>query len=770
MAIRNTWATFAKLVADVAVTLNVSERPDRRWNDRQENFVQVLQTLPVCVCLAAIAGLAGCSQSTESDQPPPASNRTQSGSHARLLLALEKIKDAPIFQGVFFGNRSLEQEEGDLNHLPPNRPDLRFKLLFHVGRRRLWLGDTRKAIEHLQIALQLVDNQQWDAPQSIREDAIFQLGLAYLRLGENENCVNCTNGESCLFPIRNAGIHDQQIGSRTAIIHFRKLLDLNPQHTEARWLLNIAYMTVGEFPGGVPEEFRVSSHLLKSDKAFPRFRNIAPQKGLGTLSLSGGSIVDDFDGDGDLDIMVSSCGFADQLKYFRNNDGKFVDATTESNLEGLYGGLNLVQADYDNDDDIDVFVMRGAWLGDMGRMPNSLLQNDGTGKFRDVTFDCGLGSHHLPTQTAGWGDFNNDGHLDLYIGNETFASQLFQNDGQGKFRDIAATANVENRRFAKGVAIGDFNNDRFPDIYVSNLGHDNRLYENQRDGTFIDVASDLGVTGPKSSLPAWFWDYNQDGLLDIFVASYSDDLSYVSHRFFDQPATIEFDCLYQGNGEHRFDEVGRERNLLNLTQAMGANFGDLDNDGYPDFYVGTGYPQYEGLVPNLMYWNRNGTRFEDITTAGGFGHLQKGHAIAFADIDQDGDQDVFQQMGGAFPGDRAADCLYENPGFLNNWIKIKLIGRQSNHSAIGARITIDVLEAGKHRKIYDWVNSGGSFGANPLRQEIGLGNAKLIERLDVFWPTTNQTQIFTDLAVNQSIEIVEGSREYKKVTLTEFNL
>jgi tetratricopeptide (TPR) repeat protein len=770
MVIRNTWATFAKIVVDVTVTLNVSERPDRRLNDRKENFVQVLQTLPVCVCLALIAGLAGCSQSTESVQPPPSSNRTQSGSHARMLLALEEIKNAPIFQSVFFGNRSLEKEEEDLNHLPSNRPDLRFKLLFHIGRRRLWLGDTKKAIEHLQDALQLVDNQLLDAPQSIREDAIFQLGLAYLRLGENENCVNCTNGESCLFPIHNAGIHDQQIGSRTAIIHFRKLLDLNPQHTEARWLLNIANMTVGEFPGGVPEEFRVSSHLLKSDTDFPRFRNIAPQKGLGTLSLSGGSIVDDFDGDGDLDIMVSSCGFADQLKYFRNDDGKFVDATTESNLEGLYGGLNLVQADYDNDDDIDVFVMRGAWLGDMGRMPNSLLQNDGTGIFRDVTFDCGLGSHHFPTQTAGWGDFNNDGHLDLYIGNETFASQLFQNDGQGKFRDIAATANVENRRFAKGVAIGDFNNDRFPDIYVSNLGGDNRLYENQRDGTFIDVASDLGVTEPKNSLPAWFWDYNQDGLLDIFVASYSDDLSYVSHRFFDQPATIEFDHLYQGNGENLFNEVGRERNLLNLTQAMGANFGDLDNDGYPDFYVGTGFPQYEGLVPNLMYWNRNGIRFEDITTAGRFGHLQKGHAISFADIDQDGDQDVFQQMGGAFPGDRAADCLYENPGCVNNWIKIKLIGRQSNRSAIGARITVDVLEAGKHRNIYDWVNSGGSFGANPLRQEIGLGCAKHIERLEVFWPTTNQTQIFTDLAVNQSIEIVEGSREYKKVTLTEFNL
>ena len=127
---------------------------------------------------------------------------------------------------------------------------------------------------------------------------------------------------------------------------------------------------------------------------------------------------------------------------------------------------------------------------------------------------------------------------------------------------------------------------------------------------------------------------------------------------------------------------------------MGANFGDLDNDGWLDFYLGTGYPDYEGLIPNVMYRNRGGTGFADVTTAGGFGHLQKGHGVSFADLDNDGDQDVFEQMGGAYPGDGFADVLFENPGFGNHWIAVKLVGARSNRSAIGARIRVEIVERG----------------------------------------------------------------------------
>lgn len=115
-------------------------------------------------------------------------------------------------------------------------------------------------------------------------------------------------------------------------------------------------------------------------------------------------------------------------------------------------------------------------------------------------------------------------------------------------------------------------------------------------------------------------------------------------------------------------------------------------------------------------------------------------------------------MGGDFPGDRAADCLYQNPGFRNNWLTLKLTGRQSNRSAIGAHIKAECVDSGSPRAVYKWVNSGGSFGANPLRQQIGLGKARRITRLEIYWPTSDTIQEFFDVAVNQTIEIVEGQQ------------
>ncbi len=175
-------------------------------------------------------------------------------------------------------------------------------------------------------------------------------------------------------------------------------------------------------------------------------------------------------------------------------------------------------------------------------------------------------------------------------------------------------------------------------------------------------------------------------------------------------------------------------------------------------------------MPNIMYRNRGGAGFSDVTSAGGFGHLQKGHGIAFADLDNDGDQDVFEQMGGFFPGDKYYNALFENPGFGNHWISIKLVGVRSNRSAIGARIHLQVTENGKQRSIYKHVNSGGSFGANPLRQTIGLGKASRIEILEVYWPTTKQTQTFRNLPVDRFIQITEGMEQYKLLELKKLKL
>ena len=166
-----------------------------------------------------------------------------------------------------------------------------------------------------------------------------------------------------------------------------------------------------------------------------------------------------------------------------------------------------------------------------------------------------------------------------------------------------------------------------------------------------------------------------------------------------------------------------------------------------------------------MFLNQDGKRFANVTMGGGFGHLQKGHGVSFADIDNDGDQDIYVQMGGQLPGDKFNDALFENPGFGHHWITLKLVGRKSNRSGIGARIHVKIVEDGKSRSIYRHVNSGGSFGCNPLRQNIGLRKAEKIETIEVYWPTSDLTQALRDVEMDQNIQIIEGEAGYKTLAL-----
>ena len=710
-----------------------------------------------CVANAVFPALAQepSQEKSETGQPRADTGPTSNG-HQRMLDLLEHLRRRGPVENIYTGASLHESERAELRALSADASDSKkARLHLLVGQDDLRLGNNREAVEHLQIVRELSDEGSIEPA--------FQLAVAYIRLGEAENCLAHRNPESCILPIRGGGIHREQTGARKSVEYLKEVLEKQPGHLTARWLLNLAHMALGEYPEKVPEHLLIPPQRFEASEEFPRFHDIAADLGLNTVTLSGGVIADDFDNDGWLDIVVSDWSPSGQLRYFRNNgDGSFTERTKEAGLTGLFGGLNLIQADYDNDGDADIYVLRGAWLEEIGRgYPNSLLQNDGKGRFRDVTFEAGLGEDHFPTQTAAWADFDNDGHADLYVGNENFPSQLFRNNGDGTFADVAPRAGVTNDDFAKAVVWGDYDSDRLPDLYVSNFGGPNRLYRNNGDGTFADAAPDAGVTYPFKSFPAWFWDFNNDGRLDLFVSGYEWNIRDVAADYLGLPAMeTELDSLYQGDGQGGFKNVGPAADLTQITQPMGSNFGDLDNDGFPDFYLGTGYPDYEGLMPNLLFRNQGGGRFADVTAAAGVGHLQKGHGVAFADFDHDGDQDIFSELGGAFAGDVFGNALFENPGIENNWIVVKLVGVESNRSAIGARIRAEITENGKARSVYKWVNTGGSFGANPLRQHIGLGSAGTIELLEVYWPTTDQSQRFRNLKANQFIAITEGQKEY----------
>jgi hypothetical protein len=416
-----------------------------------------------------------------------------------------------------------------------------------------------------------------------------------------------------------------------------------------------------------------------------------------------------------------------------------------------------------------------------GHHPNSLLKNRGDGTFEDVTETAGLLSFH-PTQTATWFDFDGDGWLDVFIGNESLPNdphpcELFHNNRDGTFTEIAAASGLSVYQYIKGVNSGDFDNDGRPDLYLSNRTGQNRLFRNdgpREDGRgwkFSDVSAIAKITEPKASFPTWFFDFDNDGWLDIFVAGYNiREVGDVAADYLGLPHKAERARLFKNNRDGTFRDVTSAYGLHKVLHAMGANFGDLDNDGWLDFYLGTGDPGFGTLIPNRMFRNENGKFFQDVTTSGGFGHIQKGHGISFADLDHDGDQDVYAVMGGAYSGDNYRNALFQNPGHGNRWLKIKLEGVRSNRAAIGARIRVLLQTAEGDRELHRTVGTGASFGANPLRLEIGLGKALAIKKVEIYWPVTAQFQVIENLAIDHFYKIREGDPVPVHIPLTSFQL
>lgn len=677
-----------------------------------------------------------------------------------------------------------EQIRQDMEQAPPEE---KIRLQHAYAHELLYAGEAKAAIEELTALIDKIGPQMRGITRQTKP--IYDLlGLAYMQLGEQQNCHDNPSAQSCILPITGAGLHTDPTGAKNAIEVYSRILRRFRTDLQSRWLLNVAYMTLGEYPEGVPSRWRIDGLNAEGNAPVNSFRNVAMGLDVDHNAIAGGVSVEDFNNDGFLDIFVTSYGLDDQAKlYINDGEGGFVDRTEEAGLTGLVGGLNVVHADYNNDGYEDLFILRGAWLGQAGEHPNSLLRNNGDGTFTDVTYEAGLASYH-PTQVAAWGDFNRDGWIDLFVGNESnveidyltgqqaegttpsHPSALYLNNGDGTFTNVADQVGLDLDAFVKGADWGDVSGDGRPDLYVSILGGPNRLYVNQGgdsvdDWAFEERAEALGLTDPFFSFPVWFWDYNNDGHDDLFVADY--DMRYlqrvaraVAAEFMNVEINprAERSHLYRNNGDGTFTEVSAEAGVDNALFGMGANYGDLDNDGYQDFYVGTGAPDLRSIVPNRMFHNQGGGRFSDISFESGFAHIQKGHGVGFGDFDRDGDQDIYMVIGGAVEGDNFRNALFENPGHGHHWITLDLEGTSSNRSAIGAEIELVVSggQAGE-RTIHRTVSTGGSFGASALQQEIGLGDATRIERLTITWPNAERmTQTFTDLAVDQVLKIVEG--------------
>jgi hypothetical protein len=632
-------------------------------------------------------------------------------------------------------------------------------------------GQEQKAVD---IYEKLMSKMDFDGMNNILPD----MGIAYMRLGERSNCMLNHNGSSCIFPIKDGGVHRIKTGSQKAIQVYETILKSEPNDLTSRWLLNIAFMTLGTYPKAVPKEFLIPGLDADNGYKVKPFTDMAADLGLDIFGRAGGVIIDDFNNDGYLDIVTSGWDLADPLHYFQSNkDGTYTDVTEQSGLKGITGGLNIQQVDFNNDGNLDIFVLRGAWNTEgFGNQPCSLLRNNGDGTFTDVTIPSGLLYFH-PTQAATWADFNNDGYLDVFIGTEnsggmdaggTHTCILYINNGDGTFTNLTDSAHCNLTAFVKGVTSADYNNDGWPDIFISTMDGNKYLLKNMRkqgkEVQFEDVSVQAGLDkNTEPTFTTWFFDYNNDGWPDVMVSDYSNRMNkplgyFAAAEGLGKPVPKMGNVfLFRNNHDGTFTEVTDEVGLDKVVYSMGANFGDIDNDGYPDMYFGTGNPDFKSLVPNKLFKNIDGKRFVDVTTSSRTGNLQKGHGVAFADLRNVGILDIFAEMGGAFKGDSYNSSLYVNPGQNNNnWISLKLEGVKANKCAIGSHIKITFTENGVKRSVYKDVNSGGSFGSSPLRQEIGIGQAKWIDDIEIKWAGSQAVQHFKNLAPNQFLHITEG--------------
>lgn len=713
------------------------------------------------------------------NQPKVLAPGNPAPSTRRMAALLAKIdREVDPIDAAYLSDRVVERLTAMIPKAAGADEQVNLRVVF--ARQQMQAGRPDQALNTYAELERLMAQQKIGFGPEGRTEIRFRRAVAFLRMGEQENCVGRHMAESCLFPLSEAARHALPRGSRGAIALFEEQLRENPQDLASRWLLNIAYMTLGEHPAKVPPAFLIPSSAFESEYPMPRFPDVAGPLGLDVPDLAGGVITDDFDNDGFLDIVASSWALTGQLRLFRNRgDGTFEERTSEAGLVGITSGLNICQTDYNNDGHLDVWVPRGAWLGKSGRIPPSLLRNNGDGTFTDVTEEAGLMRAH-PSQTCRWFDFDRDGDLDLFTGNETTnpadpdRCELFRNNGNGTFTECAIAVGIRVAQFVKGVACADYDHDGYEDLYLSVRDGPNILLRNNgpvaaangvaNGWKFTEVAKVAGVREPFFSFPTWFFDYDNDGWDDLFCSGYGiTDAGDIARDYLHLPAPRPLPKMYRNNRNGTFTDVTEQVGMQRACQTMGSNYGDLDNDGWLDFYLATGDPDLATVIPNRMFRNDGGRRFQEVTTATGTGHLQKGHSVAFADLDNDGDQDVYTCMGGAFTGDTARNVLFHNPGTTNHWLRLQLVGTRSNRAAIGARIEVRLTTPRGPRSIFRTVSSGGSFGSNPLRQEIGLGDATGVESVEIHWPAGTPPQTLRGFRPNHAYQVREGSGEPSEV-------
>ncbi|HET7217510.1 MAG TPA: CRTAC1 family protein [Vicinamibacterales bacterium] len=547
------------------------------------------------------------------------------------------------------------------------------------------------------------------------------------------------------------------------------------------------------------------AHQQRPSTAWPvTFTDVAKDAGLVHPSIYGGIdrkrlIIEtngagvalvDVDRDGWLDAFVLSgtrlaegtrtdepfaAGTAPTNRLYRNRgNGTFEDITDRAGLRRTGWASSVCAGDYDNDGWIDLFVTSFG--------TNVLYRNQGKGTFADVTRRAGLAR-----SDTRWGsgctfvDADRDGRLDLFVANylrfdretapepgagpncvwkgmpvncgpkglPTDTNLLFHNDGNGTFTDVSDRSGISRvtGRYAMTALATDLNGDGWPDIYVAADSTAAIFYRNNQDGTFTDVAIESGTAfsehgSPQAGMGLAAGDFNNDGLIDLVKTHFADDI----------PA------LYRNLGKGLFEDAATAAglNVQNRYVEWGAGLTDFDNDGLTDLMYVTGnvYPEIERAFaeyphrgPRVLFRNRDGTRFEDVTAASGAAaqpHSSRG--AAFGDVDNDGDIDVLVMNMNEPPS-----LLRNDLRSANAWLDVRLEGRRSNRLAIGALVTVTAAGRKQSRAV---LSQSSYYSHDDVRLHFGLGASERVDEVEVRWPS-GHVQRLRNVAASQQLRIIE---------------
>ncbi len=420
--------------------------------------------------------------------------------------------------------------------------------------------------------------------------------------------------------------------------------------------------------------------------------------------------------------------------YLNKGAGGFKDIVREIHLIEGDGVFGAVFGDYDNDGYLDVFF-------EDFRVPGRLYRNRATSRFENVNQAANFYPKPL-AQGAGWVDFNLDGTLDLFVNNDAGENQLFKNLGDGTFLDISLSAGVEELGNSYGMAWGDYNNDRFPDIFIATCSGTparsiKHLFRNNGNETFTNVNAQAGVNDSFRSWGVVWLDYDNDGYLDIYVANIGGaDLP---------PARQRANILYKNNRDGTFTDVSFAVGVAGTPEEIGyANAAaDFDNDGWTDIYLAN-----SNSNPHKLFHNNGDGTFTDIAPQAGIHELHHA-AVAVADFNNDGWMDIFTPGAFGSPNSR----LWLSNGGSNHWLRVSLRGVTNNYYGIGARIEI---YAGGNKQIRE-LNAGDSFCSQNMNMaaHFGTGAHVTVDSLIIRWPRGQIDRLF-DVTVDRQITVVEG--------------